>query len=337
MGPACLVWTLFCFASVSSLLSTTYFLHTNQANKTVLSTTVIWLLISPVLTFRKAPPTLSVPIKWPANNSFRLLPRVQYSARHGSFPTGTIVVWGTASSLVSWLLCVKFFSVVRCDRSLPVHSLGLAVESNHRTFLSCSEETASDYTWLSPSHKLAWAYHNRVTALQTKVKVGSWKSELLVNIWERRKLLSQQEACVHAYSCFSQRCLGHRLVTKASDFWLLTWVYAWGCPHFNNIYLQMSVDAVFFPSLFSSLLRCCEGCEVLYKGQDLVMVSYKYRAVVVEVRFWKEPWNTATTTSRERKNMLHGAELLEMSPSSRDYEPPVVDLSSCNTKDPLIE
>jgi len=35
--------------------------------------------------------------------------------------------------------------------------------------------------------------------------------------------------------------------------------------------------------------------------------------------------------------MLHGAELLEMSPSFRDYEPPVVDVSSYNTKGPWIE
>ena len=35
--------------------------------------------------------------------------------------------------------------------------------------------------------------------------------------------------------------------------------------------------------------------------------------------------------------MLHGAELLEMSPSFRDYEPPVVDVSSYNTKGSWIE
>jgi len=48
-------------------------------------------------------------------------------------------------------------------------------------------------------------------------------------------------------------------------------------------------------------------------------------------------WSAATTTLQERENILHGVELLEMNPSFRDYELPVVDVSSYNTKGPWIE
>ena len=41
--------------------------------------------------------------------------------------------------------------------------------------------------------------HTRVTAPRVKIKVGSWKLELLANFSEGRKTPSLQEFCVIAY------------------------------------------------------------------------------------------------------------------------------------------
>ena len=47
----------------------------------------------------------------------------------------------------------------------------------------------------------------RATAPCVKIKVGSWKLELLANISEGRKIPPQQEFCVISYSLLFKRCL----------------------------------------------------------------------------------------------------------------------------------
>ena len=74
----------------------------------------------------------------------------------------------------------------------------------------------------------------RVTAPRVKIKVRSWKLELLANISEGRKTPPQQEFCVIAYRipCFSSALPGHGcqgLGLLTSNFDLCTgapWLYS---------------------------------------------------------------------------------------------------------------